>query len=593
MTWTIRYIVLGFGLGCACRHNVISHGHWALPALPEQNTLLPPSTMSSPQSTSPENNIHRSRRPSVPIVKPTPPPSNSSTMAKGHSKKEPPFPPKRAPLGEIRPPQNPPIQGHSLPKKVGRRSSKPILDWFQRKLGGTARTRRASDVAHARVVNSDRGGSTREKRRSGLTDGSRELSRVQSTPSRGRLSSERDLRRLSQVPPSSFPSRSTTSPVNVNDTTSVQEEQEGRGDVSTYRSSYARDSMWSPTSNLEADDDASVRPLPPSSPPSPSPSPSSSSYLSNPRTFRSMTASTKPTTLLSVDLNGGMAHIAQAPPTPLTPARIPAHLGGPAGSISFSALPPSPSSSYSTSIRLDMHPVQAPQHTTHHPRNNPRPSSPPLDNASMLTLASSAFGIPGARMGVLGGTNDATSFSHFSQFGGSRIGAEDRSSHIVVGDDLDVEGDRDVNASVRALRPRSSRRGSWESEASGWSASLGNGIATGPGLGTHAAVKDRSSRSLSVKTGQISVEVPGNQDEESSSVGSNEDPSNLSVVSGDGADRQSSLHGGSTSTPFLPSISGDTTEDSEPQPPTPTRESETTDSRKMTETDFSGPSEDA
>jgi len=117
---------------------------------------------------------------------------------------------------------------------------------------------------------------------------------------------------------------------------------------------------------------------PPEFSPSPSPSPSSSSYLSNPRTFRSMTASTKPTTLLSVDLNGGMAHIAQAPPTPLTPARIPAHLGGPAGSISFSALPPSPSSSYSTSIRLDMHPVQAPQHTTHHPRNNPRPSSPPL-----------------------------------------------------------------------------------------------------------------------------------------------------------------------------------------------------------------------
>ncbi|KAH9963151.1 hypothetical protein BC827DRAFT_1266464 [Russula dissimulans] len=534
---------------------------------------------------SPEN-IHRSR-PSVPAVKTTPPPSNSSTMAKGPSKKEkePPFPPKRAPLGEIRPPQNP-IQGHSLPKKVGRRSSKPILDWFQRKLGGTARTRRASDASHARVVNSDRGGSTRDKRRSGLTDGPRELSRVQSTPSRGRLSSERELRRLSQAPPSSFPSRSAVSPVNVNDTTSVQDEQEGRGDVSTYRSSYARDSLWSPTSNLEADDDASVRPLPPSSPPSPSPSPSSSSYLSNSRTFRSMAASTKPTTLLSVDLNGGMAHIAQAPPTPLTPSRIPAHLGGPAGSISFSALPPSPSSSYSTSIRLDMHPVQAPQHTTHHPRNNPRPSSPPLDNASVLTLASSAFGIPGARIGILGGTNDATSFSHFSQFGGSRIGAEDRESHLVLGDDLDVEGDRDVDASLRALRPRSSRRGSWESEASGWSARLGNGIATGPGLGTHAAVKERSLRSQSVKTGQMSVEVSGNQDEESSSADahSNEAPSNLSVVSGDGADRQSSLRGGSTSPPFLPSTSGDTTEDSEPQPPTPTREPETIDPREMTET---------
>lgn len=36
----------------------------------------------------------------------------------------------------------------------------------------------------------------------------------------------------------------------------------------------------------------------------------------------------------------------------------------------------------------------------------------------------------------------------------------------------DGEVDRDVNASVRALRPRSSRRGSWESEASGWSAAV-------------------------------------------------------------------------------------------------------------------------
>ena len=49
------------------------------------------------------------------------------------------------------------------------------------------------------------------------------------------------------------------------------------------------------------------------------------------------------------------------------------------------------------------------------------------------------------------------------------MGAEDRSSHFILGDDLDVEGDRDFDASVRALRPRSSRRGSWESEASSWS----------------------------------------------------------------------------------------------------------------------------
>ncbi|KAI0003021.1 hypothetical protein BJV74DRAFT_881971 [Russula compacta] len=538
--------------------------------------------MSVPQSTmTPENN-HRSRVP-VPTAKPKPPAYDSSTMPRGASKKELPAPLKRAPLGEIKP-QNPPVQGHSQPKKLGRRSSKPILDWFQRKLGGTVRTRRASDVSHGRVGNGGRGASTRDKRRSGLIDGSRELTRVQSTPSRGRLSTERGVGRLGQAIPNSFPWRSAGLPVNINDATSALDDPEGRGDVSTYRSSYARDSMWSPTSNLEADEDASLRPLPPSLPPSspsPSPSPSSSSYLSNPRTFRSMTASTKPTTLLSVDLTGGMAHIAQAPPTPVTGPRISAHLwsnsSGPSGgSISFSALPPSPSSSYSTSIRFDTPPVQAPQHTTHHPRNNPRPSSPPLDNASVLTLASSAFGIPGSRMGVLGGTNDATSFSHVSQFGGSRIGAEDRSSHIILGDDLDVEVDRDFDASVRALRPRSSRRGSWESEASGWSARLGNGITTGSCLGASAAVKEKSLQSLSVKTGQMSVEVPpGNEDDESSLVyvHSNEEPPNPPVSSGDSTHRPSSPHGGSASSLSLPPTS-ETEEDSVHQLPTPTPEPE-------------------
>jgi hypothetical protein len=252
--------------------------------------------MSVHQNTPSQENAHRSRAP-LPTVKIKQPASNSSTMPRGNLKKEPPLQPKRAPLGEIKPP-NPPIQGHSQSKKLGRRSSKPILDWFQRKLGGTVRTRRASDVSHARGVNSER----KDKWRPGLSDGSRELSRVQSTPSRGRLSADRDIRRYSQAL-SSFPSRSAGIPVNVHEAPSVIDEQEGRGDVSTYRSSYARDSMWSPTSN-EADEDASLRPLPPSSPPSPSPSPSSSSYLSNPRTFQSMAASTKPTTLLSVDLTG-------------------------------------------------------------------------------------------------------------------------------------------------------------------------------------------------------------------------------------------------------------------------------------------------
>ena len=521
---------------------------------------------------SPEN-AHRSRAP-PPSVTIKPPTSKSSTMPRANLKKESPLQPKRAPLSEIKP-QNPPIQEHSQPKKLKRRSSKPILDWFHRKLGGTVRTRRASDVTPARGVNGDRGTSTRDKWR---PDGSTELSRVHSTPSRGRLSADRlsadrGLKRRTQAPPSSFSSRSAGISVNVNEATNSADDPEVRGDVSTYRSSYARDSMWSPTSNLEADEDASVRPLPPSSPPSPSPSRSSSSYLSNPRTFRSMSASTKPTTLLSVDLTGGMAHIAQAPPTPVTGSRISGPLypnpNGPAGgSISFSALPPSPASSFSTSIRFDTHPVQAPQHTTHHPRNNPRPSSPPLDNASVLTLASSAFGIPGARIGILGGTNDTTSFTHFSQFGGSRLGAEDRSSHIILGDDLDVEGDH-FDASVRALRPRSSRRGSWESEASDWSARLANGATGGSSPVAHAAIKEKSFRSLSVKTGQMSLEVPGNEDDESSlaDAQSNEEPLDPSTPSGDGP---ISLHGSSDSPSSLPTIGGEFADDNINRPTTPT-----------------------
>lgn len=69
----------------------------------------------------------------------------------------------------------------------------------------------------------------------------------------------------------------------------------------------------------------------------------------------------------------------------------------------------------------------------------------------------------------------------------------------MLGDEADAEGERDVDASVRALRPRSSRRGSWASEASGWSAMVGNGSVSGIGPGTASALKDRSTRTGSVK----------------------------------------------------------------------------------------------
>lgn len=127
----------------------------------------------------------------------------------------------------------------------------------------------------------------------------------------------------------------------------------------------------------------------------------------------------------------------------------------------------------------------------------------------MFTLASSAFGIPGARnaVGALNGRRSVAddSISHFS----GAAGVGDSTSHFLgeLEDDerlleaLDHDGD--VDASVRALRPRSSRRGSWESEASGWSAHFGNG--TGP-PGTPSVLRDRSLwTSASLRTGTRSV----------------------------------------------------------------------------------------
>jgi len=121
----------------------------------------------------------------------------------------------------------------------------------------------------------------------------------------------------------------------------------------------------------------------------------------------------------------------------------------------------------------------------------------------MLTLASSAFGVPGARIGA-----------NALSYGGDRsiIGAGDSISHIsgLLGDDErlfnDGEADRDVDASVRALRPRSSRRGSWESGASGWSAAVtGSGYPRGRSLWT----------SNSIRTGdRLTVDDYGDNDDD-------------------------------------------------------------------------------
>lgn len=127
----------------------------------------------------------------------------------------------------------------------------------------------------------------------------------------------------------------------------------------------------------------------------------------------------------------------------------------------------------------------------------------------MLTLASSAFGFPGARPNInaLAGRRSVAddSISHFS--GANGVG--DGGSQFLSGELEDerlleaLDRDGDVDASVRALRPRSSRRGSWESEASGWSAHFGNG--TGPS-GTPSVLRERSLWTTgSFRTGARSV----------------------------------------------------------------------------------------
>ncbi|KIK95138.1 hypothetical protein PAXRUDRAFT_141458 [Paxillus rubicundulus Ve08.2h10] len=446
------------------------------------------------------------------------------------------------------------VQEQVYTQKVPHRSSKPIINWFQRKLAGTVRARRIPD---GNTPNGQQNAISSGKSRVGITaaPASRANGRSvssswpQPTPASAQRQGSNKHRR--GVPPATSQWRTISlNDVDTENNVFLHSDDEDNADASTHGSSLARDSMWSPASALEADEDASLRPIPPSAPPSPSLSHSSSSYLSQSRTFRSMAASTKPTTVLSIDLPPpGIGHIAQVPVTPISyvaPRHAPharssstgtnGGLVGSGASITFSALPSSlqpptrspPSIAYANlgssslgSLGSNIHGLQAPLHTAHHPRNNPRPSSPPLDNASMLTLASSAYAVPGARMAI-GSLGSATlsglvgGGDSISHLGGSVLGDPEGEtlSQFLLGDDdrLDAYGERDADASLRALRPRSSRRGSWESEVSGWSARI---LGTGAGLSTRSKSLWTSN---SMKTGgPLSLE-DGDDDRENEGV---------------------------------------------------------------------------
>lgn len=224
-----------------------------------------------------------------------------------------------------------------------------------------------------------------------------------------------------------------------------------------------------------ADTDASIRPISPSSlaPSSIISVPASTaSYAPTHRTYKS-TASTKPTTfsmessggnrIAVVTATGGMipaSNSVGSNGTSVSPSRRLAAPASEGPAITFSDLPSTspaagPSSIFAGSNIDNNSTMNAPRHTLAHPRNNPHPASPPPDNASMLTLASSSF---------------APSLSHQSRsYSRSLIGFSGiRQSNLSIGGGNEADED----ASVRALAP--SRRASDESlgSRSTWSAAV-------------------------------------------------------------------------------------------------------------------------
>ncbi|KAF8320664.1 hypothetical protein DL93DRAFT_1719182 [Clavulina sp. PMI_390] len=341
-----------------------------------------------------------------------------------------------------------PSGASSNTKHSKRHSNKPILVWLQRKIGGhkdSAKKQQASGLANAtNTLPTESTSSSASADKNGQTvRGSRKHTQNGST---GVDSLHRSVHAVSQ-----------------------------RAD------SLRPESAWGLTLEPEADDDASIRPLPPTSPPSPVPSrtthdsgQTSGGYTAHTdgRSARTPgTPSTKPTTIMSVDMGPG-GHIAQVPsisssimglgrgqfagpPTPNpvggspVSGRFPVVRGAAAAaaaSVSFSPLSQNTSRSNtpaslavpSTSSAVPKLAIHIPGHSHLHPRNNPRPASPPMDNASTLTLASSTFAV-------------------------SRASPRSRSMAA------EREREFDATASVRALRP-SSRRGSWGSDETGWSA---------------------------------------------------------------------------------------------------------------------------
>lgn len=242
-----------------------------------------------------------------------------------------------------------------------------------------------------------------------------------------------------------------------------------------------------------ADEDASVRPIPPSptnvsfvSPPPVADrrdtmsSSYGASYMSG-ASRQGSVASTKPTTVMSFDSSATPAHIAVAAPdpTPATPG------------ITSSSSPTSATGAASSPVSASFPQSNTvPVHSRYHPRNNPNPSAAPRPDASIITLASSTFAAPSpvdrtsdrpweriphaGSLRIRDGASPSAyhppassptvAFAEQQQRPGSlHDGLSTTMSLSVRTRDKYARADED--ASVRALR----RRGSWESGESRWS----------------------------------------------------------------------------------------------------------------------------
>ena len=350
-------------------------------------------------------------------------------------------------------------KGNTMTRIHPNTKSKPLFDWFTRKLGGGRR-----------ATYSDGSGRPKDPRDETSTSRPDSVS-LRSYSMAYANSVERDRRREANNPYPSIPV-----PPRVESTyDSVSLSFLSRSRTPSIRSESSRPRLLD---DREADEDASIRPCPPSHPGSPSQSqtsrsvsifsPAPRSQLSRRtastdslgRQSRQDSTSTKPTTM-SIESGLDPAHIAQAiNPIPTLaspiagPSRLPA--SGPAL-------------------------VQAPKHTHPNPQYNPDPLSAPGANASTLTLASSTFAtapvayLPAVRLRDLSARPHSLIASPSVTFALEANGDRPASTYeynapstyalSAYGPSVRSWGRVDKDASVRALR----RRGSTDSDQSRWS----------------------------------------------------------------------------------------------------------------------------